>query len=63
MLPFLQAVNHRLAIISVGAGNHFGYPYGVTLEKLQAIPTYRTDQQGSIEVVSDGERYWVITER
>jgi len=62
-LPFLQAVNPQLAIISVGADNRFGHPHGVTLEKLQAIPTYRTDQQGSIEVVSDGERYWVITER
>jgi beta-lactamase superfamily II metal-dependent hydrolase len=33
------------------------------VEKLQAIPTYRTDQQGSIEVISDGQRYWVGTER
>jgi competence protein ComEC len=62
-LRFLQAVNPQLAVISVGADNRFGHPAEVTVEKLQAIPTYRTDQQGSIEVISDGQRYWVGTER
>jgi competence protein ComEC len=62
-LPFLQAVNPQLAIISVGADNRFGHPADLTLEKLEGIPTYRTDQQGNIEVVTDGERYWVRTER
>jgi competence protein ComEC len=62
-LPFLQAVNPQLAIISVGADNLFGHPDELTLEKLEGTPTYRTDQQGNIEVVTDGERYWVVTER
>ncbi len=62
-LPFLQAVNPELAIISVGADNDFGHPHKATLEKLQGMPTHRTDLQGSIELVSDGERYWVMMER
>ena len=62
-LPFLQAVKPQLAIIAVGADYLLDHPHVVTLKKLQAIPTHRTDQQGSIEVVSDGEQYWVITER
>jgi competence protein ComEC len=61
--PFLEAVGPELAIISVGADNRFGHPDEVTLEKLGDIPTYRTDQRGSVEVVTDGERYWVHTEQ
>jgi len=52
-----------VAIISVGADNHFGHPHEVTLEKLQGISTYRTDQQRNIEVASDGVRFWVVTQR
>jgi competence protein ComEC len=62
-LPFLQAVDPELAIISVGADNRFGHPDQVTLEKLGDIRTYRTDRQGSVEVVTDGQRYWVHAER
>jgi competence protein ComEC len=62
-LPFLQAVNAQLAIISVGADNRFGHPHEVTLEKLQAIPIYRTDQQGTIELVSDGQHSWLPPRR
>ncbi len=62
-LPFLEAVDPQLAIISVGADNRFGHPHEETLEKLQGIHVYRTDQYANIEVVSDGERYWVSTER
>jgi competence protein ComEC len=62
-LPFLQAANPQVAIISVGSDNRFGHPAELTLEKLENVPTYRTDQQGNIEVVTDGDRYWVSTER
>jgi competence protein ComEC len=62
-LPFLQAVDPELAVISVGADNRFGHPDQVTLEKLGGIDTYRTDRQGSVEIVTDGQRYWVHTER
>jgi len=61
-LPFLEAVNPELAIISVGADNSFGHPDEPTLHKLEGIATYRTDQHGCMEVVTDGKRYWVVTE-
>ena len=54
-LTLLQAANPQLAIISVGSDNRFGHPAEVTVEKLQGIPTYRTDQREIIEVTSDGE--------
>jgi competence protein ComEC len=62
-LPFLQAVKPQLAVISVGSDNRFGHPGQLTLEKLEDVPIYRTDQQGNIEVVTDGERYWVVSQR
>jgi hypothetical protein len=47
----------ELAIISVGADNNLGHPSADTLNRLRAIPTYRTDQDGSIEMVTDGSVY------
>jgi competence protein ComEC len=61
-VSFLDEVDPELAIISVGADNRFGHPDQVTMEKLEGIATYRTDRDGSIQVVTDGERYWVRTE-
>jgi competence protein ComEC len=61
--PFLEAVSPELAIISVGADNRFGHPSAVTLDKLGAIQTYRTDQDGSLELLTDGQRYWISTEQ
>jgi len=60
--PFLEAVRPEVAIISVGADNRFGHPDEVTVDKLEGLPTYRTDQDGSIELVTDGGHYWIRTE-
>lgn len=59
---FLREVSPQLAIISVGE-NRFGHPAPETLAKLSSLTTLRTDEEGIIEVVTDGERYWVVTER
>ena len=59
---FLEAVSPQAAIISVGSDNRFDHPSEVTLEKLEGIATYRTDQDGSIEVISDGLVYWLPTD-
>jgi competence protein ComEC len=61
--PFLEAADPKLAIISAGADNRFGHPDEVTLEKLEGIATYRTDQDGSVELVTDGARCWMRTQR
>jgi competence protein ComEC len=62
-LPLLETVNLEVAVIAVGADNNFGHPAEVTLEKLAGIPTYRTDHHSSVKLVSDGQRYWLVTER
>jgi competence protein ComEC len=61
--PLLDAVDPELAIISVGADNRFGHPCEEVLERLDELPVYRTDEQGAVEVVSDGARVWVEVER
>jgi len=63
---FLKAVNPELAVISVGADNRFGHPSPQVLERLEDLVggehILRTDEQGVIEVVTDGERIWIKTE-
>jgi competence protein ComEC len=60
---FLQRVNPKLALISAGAANRFGLPSPRTLDLLakRKIPIYRTDRDGSIELVSDGLSWSVAT--
>jgi len=62
---FLKAVSPKVAIISCGTGNPYGHPHKVTLRKLKAANAdiYRTDQNGSIVVKTDGKTYQVTTER
>lgn len=57
---FLQRVKPELAVIQVGK-NSFGHPTREALERLERVGAgvLRNDQQGTIEVVSDGERWWV----
>jgi len=59
---FLREVSPQLVIISMGE-NRFGHPAPETLAKLSGLTTLRTDEEGTIEVMTDGERYWVVTER
>lgn len=53
----LDKVNPKYAIISVGKGNTYGHPTQSTMSKLKAknISVYRTDENGTIVVTSDGK--------
>ncbi|MGB9661541.1 MAG: DNA internalization-related competence protein ComEC/Rec2 [Moorellaceae bacterium] len=55
---FLEKVNPRLAIISVGARNSFGHPSPEVLNywQKQGIPVFRTDRQGAITICTDGRQ-------
>ena len=53
---FLNGVNPRYAVISVGSDNPHGHPHQRVLDRLQKknIVTYRTDEFGTVIAVSDG---------
>ncbi|HLB95508.1 MAG TPA: ComEC/Rec2 family competence protein [Patescibacteria group bacterium] len=61
----LAVVRPALAIISAGAKNTYGHPHAEALNLLKsyAVRIFRTDQNGTIEVDSDGEGYSVKTFR
>jgi competence protein ComEC len=54
---FLDAVKPQFAVISVGKNNDFGHPHLRTLDTLKnnQIEYYRTDLQGTIIFISDGQ--------
>jgi competence protein ComEC len=60
---FLAAVDSEVAVISVGKDNLFGHPSPEVVErligKLGEDNVYRTDEDGTIEFITDGERLWM----
>ena len=57
---FLDQVHPGLAVISDGHGNLYGHPNRITIENLGArhIGTYRTDQEGLVSILTDGQHLW-----
>lgn len=62
---FLAVVNPRLAVISADPEKH-GHPSDEILTRLEAElgaeNIYRTDEDGTVEFITDGEELWVKTE-
>ncbi len=60
---FLAAVAPEVAVISVGEDNPFGHPSTEVLERLidrlGEDNVYRTDEDGTIEFITDGAKLWV----
>ncbi|HSM54930.1 MAG TPA: DNA internalization-related competence protein ComEC/Rec2 [Candidatus Sulfomarinibacteraceae bacterium] len=57
---FLEAVQPQIVVISAGADNQFGHPHEEVLQRAAeaGAAVLRTDQLGTIEVITDGERVW-----
>ncbi len=53
---FLDKVNPQYAVISVEKGNDYGHPHKETIERLaqKGVNILRTDEMGTIVLVSDG---------
>lgn len=62
---FLNQVKPEVAMISVGSYNTFGHPNASVIKRLQdnGAKVYRTDEQGTIFVFSDGKTYRVEPSR
>ena len=61
----LDEILPRYAVISCGAGNSYGHPHDVTLSRLDkyADKILRTDLNGNIVFISDGEGLTVQTQK
>lgn len=59
---FLKQTLPEIAIISVGRNNSYGLPKDTILERLELIGStiYRTDTDGTIQLLSDGENNEII---
>jgi competence protein ComEC len=59
---FLNVVMPQIAVISVGE-NTYGHPMQSVVDRLVAMVgegnIYRTDQEGSIEFITDGKKLWL----
>jgi len=60
---FLSLLNPRLALLSVAPADKTGLPSPETLDALQGYNLLRTDQNGWIELTTDGTQMWVQVEK
>lgn len=60
---FLDAVAPAAAVLSVGAGNSYGHPAEEVIARYEGVPLFRTDEDGTVTVTSDGEQLWIRTAR
>lgn len=60
---FLAAVKPDIVLISCGRGNPYGHPVPYVLERYRTMraQVFRTDEDGQIEVVTDGDAVTVQT--
>jgi beta-lactamase superfamily II metal-dependent hydrolase len=60
---FLAAVDPEVTVISVGADNPFGHSGSEAVERLidrlGEDNVYRTDDDNTIELITDRERFWM----
>lgn len=61
----LSKTNSDVAVISCGKDNSYGHPNKEVIDYLESNNTeyYRTDENGDISVITDGEKYNIITEK
>lgn len=60
---FLKAVNPKVAIISCGAENSYGHPHQSTLDKLSGKAVWRTDINGTVIAMTDGQNCSVTSDK
>ena len=64
-MRFLSRVDPVVAVVSVGKANRYAHPHPEIVQRLgEALGldgVYRTDRDGTIEFISDGDQLWVKT--
>jgi len=61
--PFLEAVDPRVAVVSVGAGNPFGHPAPSVVQRYERdrVRFLRTDRDGAVTAIAEGKTLLVST--
>jgi competence protein ComEC len=59
---WIDWIRPQIVLLSVDAGDHEGLPSPETLEAIEGYSLLRTDQNGWIELSTDGEQLWVEAE-
>lgn len=62
---FLNEVSPKYAVIMAGEGNSYGLPKDEVVKRIESLGTtiYRTDKNGTIEMISDGNEIKITTEK
>jgi competence protein ComEC len=60
---WIANLNPELVLLSVSAADENGMPDGEVMETLKDYELLRTDQNGWVEITTDGEQMWVNVER
>ena len=60
---FLEKVNPKAAIISVGGDNWYGHPHKNVIKRLESIFLFRTDRDGNTEVLTNGQLFQICSEK
>ena len=60
---WIETLNPELVVLSVAAGDENGMPDPDVMESVKDYATLRTDQNGWIEISTNGQQMWVNVER
>lgn len=60
-IEFINSINSKYSLISVGKNNRYGHPKESVLNNLSNSQIYRTDQNGSIEIMLNKNDYKIRT--
>ncbi len=58
---FIDSINPKYSLISVGKNNRYGHPKKEVLDTLKDSKIYRTDLNGSIEIKINKKAYKIKT--
>lgn len=58
---FINSINPKYSLISVGKNNRYGHPKGSVLDTLKNSTIYRTDLDGSIKIKLNKNGYKIRT--
>ncbi len=63
-LEFISQVRPETSLVSVGGNNSYGHPSPEVIDRLMQFDSnvLRTDELGTIEIVSNGDKYWLVKE-